>query len=175
MLHTADTYPCLTVKAWNGRLLLVWLDVCLPAMMTRAGAEASVELRNAALAARALTAFYDRIERSPRYLSEEQAQSIWKYGYAFLAAYQRLAKATFLDGERRWRYIPKLHAMMHLIEDMRDRKVNCRMFHCMRDEDHVGLMKRLCQAVHKGALCEYRILTRFLLRLASWQPGRLQE
>lgn len=44
-------------------------------------------------------------------------------------------------------------------------------FHCFRDEDFVGLCKRLAVRVHKGPLFEYRIMARWLLRLSSWDPS----
>lgn len=33
MLHAGEGYPCLTIKAWNGRLLVIFLDRCLRAYL----------------------------------------------------------------------------------------------------------------------------------------------
>ena len=91
-------------------------------------------------------------------------------GSVFLKTYQRLGVESVLAHSRRWKYIPKLHVVHHLLEDMKVSLVNCRFTHCFKDEDNVGLVKRLAVRVHKGNLFEYRILTRWLLRLDTWRP-----
>ena len=174
MLHSEGGFPCLTVKAWNGRLLLIFIDLCLSAKLKAvkdSGEQCSVELLNACVAARSMAGWFDKVERGGRYLAAAEAEAIYKDGMSYVKAYERLAHASNLSGGSRWRYQPKLHAFVHLCEDMAATRANCRFFHCYRDEDNVGLCKRLCQRVHKGGLCEFRVLTRFLLRLGSWHPG----
>lgn len=171
MLH-AESHPCLTIKAWNGRLMIIFLDICLRAYLKSArdaGSDPGVEVTNAALAARSMCAWFDAVERGGRYLSQSEAASIFKFGMTFLKSYSRLGIQSVLSGSRRWKYLPKLHVFLHLCEDMLQSKQNCRHHHCFRDEDHIGLLKRLACRVHKGPLFEFRILTRWLLRLQSWQ------
>jgi hypothetical protein len=55
-------------------------------------------------------------------------------------------------------------------EDMRHRLYNYRYGHTFKDEDNVGVCKKLAERVAKGDLMEYRIMTRFLLRVGSWVP-----
>ena len=172
MLHS-ESFPCLTIKAWNGRLLLIFVDRCLETQIKNEKGQSQrvdVELLNAAIATRALCRWFDLIERSPRFLKQHVADEIFKAGMLFLATYNRLALHSVIQKGFRWKFLAKLHPFAHLCEDMRDNLFNCRFFHCFRDEDFMGLAKRLALRVHKGPLFEYRILTRWLLRLASWDP-----
>ena len=172
MLH-AEGNPCLTIKAWNGRLMIIFLDRCLRGYLQsvrESGSTPCVEAVTASVAARAICAWFDAVERAGRYLTQSEATSIYSYGMSFLQSYSRLGIQSVLSGSRRWKYIPKLHVFLHLCEDMLHTKLNCRHTHCFRDEDHVGLIKKLAAKVHKGPLIEFRILTRYLLRLGSWLP-----
>ena len=49
--------------------------------------------------------------------------------------------------------------------------MNVRYVHTFKDEDNVGVVKKLAEKVTKGELMEYRILCRFLLRLGTWTPA----
>ena len=174
MLH-AEGFPCLTIKAFNGRLMVVFLDLSLAAFIKKtrdSGGAPSAEVLNASIATRAICMWFDAVERGGRYLSQSEANDIYKYGLSFLKAYQRLAVTAVLTQSRRWKYLPKLHIFHHLCLDMKGSLLNCRHFHCFKDEDNVGLVKRLAVRVHKGPLFEFRILTRWLLRLDTWQPGK---
>ena len=64
MLHMQDGFPHLTVKAWNGQVLLVFLDRCLTALVA-AGAQ-DQEIQLAHLATRAMTCWFDRLARFPQ-------------------------------------------------------------------------------------------------------------
>lgn len=172
MLH-AEGNPCLTIKAWNGRLMLIFLDQCLATYikgMHDAGSPVAVEVLNTSVATRAMAAWFDSVERSGRILSPSEARSIYNFGMTFLKAYHRLGVQAAVTGSRRWKFIPKLHVVHHLCENAVMYGENPRFVHCFRDEDHVGLIKRLAVRVHKGPLFEYRILTRWLLRLDTWHP-----
>ena len=171
VLH-AEGYPSLTLKAHNGRLMVVFLSVSLDAHLAkvRAGGEPGAELLNACVAARAMCGWFDKCERGGRFLNDEEANGIFRDGMAFVAAYERLALASLRAGGERWKVHHKMHGFVHLCEDALWLRSNSRFFHCFRDEDFMGLCKRLCQKVHKGPLCEFRILCRYLLRLNSWRP-----
>ena len=164
----------MTVKAWNGRLLRIFIDRCLEAKIRNvrvAGEQPSVELLNASLATKGLCKWFDLVERSPRYLQQSVADEMFDAGQVFLKTYLRLALHSLIEKSQRWKFLPKLHSFMHLCEDVKSSLHNCRFFHCFRDEDFVGLCKRLAVRVHKGPLFEYRIMTRWLLRLSSWDPS----
>lgn len=173
MLH-ADAFPCLTLKAYNGRVFAIFLEVCLESQiqsLRRNNLLVDVELLNASVALKALCAWFDILERSPRFMNQADADSTFGFGMKFVKTYERLAILSVMRNSRRWKFIPKLHIYVHLLEDVKHTRANCRFFHCFRDEDFMGLCKRLALRVHKGPLFEYRILTRYLLRLDSWQPG----
>ncbi|CAL1129990.1 unnamed protein product [Cladocopium goreaui] len=82
----------------------------------------------------------------------------------------QLAILSVLRSVARWRLLPKVHPFRHMNEDMRNRLYNYRYCHTFKDEDNVGVCKKLAERVAKGDLMEYRIMTRFLLRVGSWVP-----
>ena len=168
MLHMQDGYPHLTVKAWNGQVLLVFLDRCLTALVA-AGAQ-DQEIQLAHLATRAMTCWFDRLARFPRLLSQAQGNEISNFGFRFLRLYRQLAILSVLRSVARWRLLPKVHPFRHMNEDMRNRLYNYRYCHTFKDEDNVGVCKKPAERVAKGDLMEYRIMTRFLLRVGSWVP-----
>ena len=173
MLH-ADAFPCLTLKAYNGRVMAVFLETCLEShicTLQRNNLPVDVEVLNASVAIKALCAWFDILERSPRFLSQNDADATFNFGNKFLRTYERLGIIAVIRGSKRWKFIPKLHVFMHLIEDVKSTTENSRFFHCFRDEDFMGVCKKLAIRVAKGPLFEYRVLTRYLLRLDSWQPG----
>jgi hypothetical protein len=162
-----DGFPQLTCKAWNGQIMLLFLDSCLQSLVQDQPCQESTL---AALALRALSCWFDRLVRYPRYLSEAQSKEISMHGFSFLRLYNKLAILSVVERLGRWKLIPKHHPFRHMQEDMRNKRYNYRYVHTYKDEDHVGILKKLAERVHKGDLLEFRVLTRFLLRLASWQP-----
>ena len=167
----SEAYPCLTIKAYNGRLLLAFLDVCMENLSMRIPAdEPAMEIRNAFLASRAMVCWFDRVERNGYFLTQDQADEIFSFGQMYLKTFVRLALGALRGNKKRWKYQPKLHVYMHLNEDMKKFLVNCRAYHCFRDEDFVGVSKKLAVKVHKGPLFESRILTSWQLRLGGWKP-----
>ena len=168
LLSATDGYPTLCCKAWNGRVMLIFIDRCVHTL--RGQVEENPELTNCCVAARSLTAWYDLLERSKRFLNMEQRVGLYNFGRKFVATVERLAVLALLGGHNRWRLQPKLHCMVHIAEDHLRYGYNARYFHCFVDEDHIGLTKRLALKVHRGGLMELRILCRWLLRLGSWIP-----
>lgn len=107
MLH-AEGFPCLTIKAYNGRLMVVFFDVCLRAhinALRQAGGSPSVEVINAAVVCRSICAWFDGVERAERYLTQAQADNIYNHSMSFLKAYQRLGISAVLSQSRRWKQI----------------------------------------------------------------------
>eukprot|EP00435_Cladocopium_sp_Y103_P008588 s3618_g2.t1 len=168
MLHITDGFPALTCKAWNGQVLLVFLDSCANILFQQHPEE---ETELASLAARAMVCWFDRLARYGRYLTEIQSKDISKFGFTFLRLYQKLGYFSVTHNCGRWKLLPKHHPFRHVNEDMLSMRMNYRYVHTFKDEDNVGVCKRLAERVTKGDLMEYRVLCRFLLRLASWQPS----
>lgn len=167
-MHCDDGFPALTCKAYNGRLFLVYLTTCLSSLSQSTN---DVEVRLALAACRGLCVFFDRIERAGRYLTREQSLEIYSATRMFVLSYDRLARLCVSRGAQRFKLIPKIHTVVHLAENMLYHRYNCKYHHCFKDEDMVGVMKQLAAAVHKGPLMEFRILSRFGLRLSAWNPG----
>ena len=170
LLHHDDGFPSLTCKAFNGRLFLVFLTACLKTLSDNLG-NPDLEIRLALAACNAMCVFFDRMERSKRYLTPQEGDELYGAAVTFTQAVEKLATLNVRRKVQRFKLIPKHHVVLHLGEDQKRFLYNARFHHCYRDEDMVGLMKRLAVAVHKGPLMEMRILTRWLLRLSSWTPG----
>ncbi len=130
MLH-ADAFPCLTLKAYNGRVMAVFLETCLEShicTLQRNNLPVDVEVLNASVAIKALCAWFDILERSPRFLSQNDADATFNFGNKFLRTYERLGIIAVIRGSKRWKFIPKLHVFMHLIEDVKSTTENSRFF-----------------------------------------------
>ena len=168
MLHITDGFPQLTCKAHNGHVLLCFLDICVQVLFQQSSED---ETHLASLAARSLVCWFDRLARYGRYLTEFEGRDIAKHGFTFLRLYQKLGYLSVVQKCGRWKLIPKHHPFRHICEDMATKRYNYKYVHTYKDEDNVGVMKKLAEKVAKGDLMEYRVLTRFLLRLASWQPS----
>ena len=166
-------FPCLSLKAWNGRLMVAFFQVVLQTLCSSRHLQPEdeslkEELVLASAATTAVTALLHHMETSPRYLTEQQAALMKEACTTYLRLYQVLA---FKSAERRWcrwKAIPKMHLLLHLVEDQCKCKYNMRFFGCFQDEDFVGQFKLLVAEVPKELL-EYRCMTRFLLRLEAMQ------
>ena len=71
MMHdaSAGAYACLTLKAYNGRIFLGFLNACLSALVSKGTASAEVSL--AALATRTLLHWFHVQETATRFLTPE--------------------------------------------------------------------------------------------------------
>ena len=168
LMSTTDGFPTLCCKAFNGRLLLIFLDVCLHTLVDSGNVQGNAEVYNACTASRALKSWYDLLERSPRFLNDGQRVELHDLAMKFVRVLERLAVIALLNQRMRWRLQPKVHSFIHIAEDHLWFGVNARSVHCYIDEDSIGLMKRLALRVHRGSLMELRMLCRYLLRLGSW-------
>ena len=160
-------YPSLSCKAYNGRVFLLFLLVCLESLCTSVRDR---ELDLAISTCKALAVFFDRVERAGRYLSEEEARGQCESCWGFIKGYYKLADLNVQRNVSRFKLLPKLHIMCHLAEDIWMYRYNIKYHHTYKDEDNVGLLKKLAVAVAKPIM-EYRILLRWQLRLVCWQPG----
>lgn len=169
LLNTVDGYPTLCCKAYNGRLMLIFLDRCVHVLAGERGGDA--EIYNACVAARALSSCFDLLERSPRFLNTQQSVELHNLGTKFVNTLEMLAILALRNQVNRWKLQPKIHPFIHINEDHLQHAYCARFHHCFIDEDFVGLIKRLSQKCHRGDLLEFRIMCRYLLRLGSWNPG----
>ena len=166
-------FPCLSLKAWNGRLMVVFFQVVLQTLCSSRHLQPEdeslkEELGLASAATTAVTALLHHMETSPRYLTEQQAALMKEACTTYLRLYQVLAFKSAELRWCRWKAIPKMHLLLHLVEDQCKCKYNMRFFGCFQNEDFVGQFKLLVAEVPKELL-EYRCMTRFLLRLEAMQ------
>ena len=145
----------------------MFLLQCLTSLSSRVP---DLEVRLATATASAMCVCLDRIERFGRYLTRNEAKQIKEAMDGFVFGYCKLATLNVQCRTPRWKLIPKLHVMRHMAEDAEKHLYNPKYHHTFKDEDTVGLLKHLCVAVHKGGLLEFRVLTRWLLRLRFWEP-----
>ena len=169
LLNVVDGYPTLCCKAYNGRLLVIFLDRCIHALAARV--DGDPEIYNACVAVRSLTSWFDLLERAGRYLCDQERVTLYSLHGKYVRALEMLAIIALKTDVSRWKLQPKLHPFVHINEDHLWFAYNARHYHCYVDEDAMGLFKNLAQKCHRGNLLEFRIMCRFLLRLASWVPG----
>ena len=159
-------YPMLTLKAYNGRVMLVFLTRCLQLLYHDYSAD--FELGLAWACCQRLCAFFDLLERRPRYLSEEDALQLNAHGQRYTQLYFRLAKLAISQNVLRWKLVPKNHIFsFHLCAEMARNQINIRFMHCYVDEDTMGTIKALARRVHRRLL-EVRVLCRWQIRLKVW-------
>lgn len=155
--------------------MLVFLDRCMHLLAANSDGAHSIssdpEVINAALAARCLSMWFDRLERAPRFMSPTQGKELHDLGVKYVRLIERLSVIGLCKNVNRWRLRPKLHAFLHISEDHLRYRVCARTFHCYVDEDFVGLVKRLSLKCHRGDLLELRIILRWLLRIQTWVPA----
>eukprot|EP00439_Symbiodinium_sp_Y106_P042800 s93_g5.t1 len=166
-------FPVLKLKAWNGRLMILFFAIALKGLPDPGDDLLRKELRAALAAAECVACFFDRSERSARLLTEQEAESISEAVLKFLMIYRQLVKISVSRNCPRYKVIPKMHVLLHIGEDVRETRTNFRHYHCFIDEDFIGRMKELTIKLPKvGGGLEYRLLTRWLLRLGASKPAR---
>ena len=103
-----DPFPSFNLKAWNIRVFLIFLEICLTTAVTMV--PNNVELQLAATAATCLAVWFDRTERCGRYLTAEEASTICTAGLRFIGYYEALAVHGLRVQVVRFKVIPKCHA-----------------------------------------------------------------
>lgn len=151
--------------------MLIFLDRCIHDLADRPSSSSDPEIAVASVATRSLSSWFDLLERSPRYLTQDQRVGLHGLAVKFVRFLERLAVLALLNQTSRWRLQPKVHPFLHIAEDHLTFGYNYRFCHTYLDEDNIGLIKRLAQKVHRGDLMELRVVCRWLLRLGSWFPG----
>ena len=164
-------HPILKLKAWNGRLMILFLAIALKGLPEPDDDLLRKELRLAVAAADCVACFFDRSERSGRLLTKQEAEDISSATFKFLQLYRLLVKNSIARSCPRYKVIPKMHVLVHVAEDVLESRMNYRFYHCVVDEDFIGQMKELTIKLPKvGMGLEYRLLTRWLLRLGASRP-----
>lgn len=133
----------LICKAYNGRVVLQWLSERLATAAQEDGADqVDDRIKPTAVCALHLARWILKIEKAGRYLTEEEAESIFAEGFEFLRMYKRLAAVSIRKGLQEFFIRPKIHAMWHLLKSCRHQRTNPRFWHCFCDEDAMAWAKR---------------------------------
>ncbi|CAE7468247.1 unnamed protein product [Symbiodinium microadriaticum] len=172
MLHdsTSDAgdHPVLTLKAWNSRVWLAYMDHCM-GQQHETNLAAGIQDREMLLAVAAtrnlLLWFCEQEAANQLYLTESEAETIYKHAMEYLKYAQALAQHASDAGVLRWKILPKHHAYLHLAENVLVDRWNPRGFHAFMDEDTVLQWKRLAVQMPSTAM-EERLLMRYLIRLS---------
>ena len=107
-------------------------------------------------------------------LSEEQVQDFYKKGmqhlevYGFLnslSAAQASARGRGVLNKALWLLLPKHHHFMHMLEDVRDFKINPSWYTLLCAESYIGHIGRLSRGCHRASL-HRRALERYKLLMA---------
>jgi len=106
---SAGSFPVLTLKAFNGRLFLGFLSVCLRAAVANEP-NPDLELRLADQCTRSLLHWFQLQESAPRrFIDSATGQSILEATDSFLRLYQGLAQLACRRAELRYKILPKHH------------------------------------------------------------------
>ena len=112
-LHDASVgnFPCLTLKAYNSRIWLAYMDACLEDLRARSAiADANLEIDLAWMAVHHMVRWFHIMETSPRrYVSSAQAAGMMEAGKRFLKVSQTLAQYAVDRNLLRWKVLPKHH------------------------------------------------------------------
>ena len=116
MLHDrsseAGSHANLTLKAWNTRVFMAYLNECLASYISenRVSAGSDLELLLAASGTRSMVLWFWEQERANRrFLTLAQAESIAGHGWEYLKTVSALARDATANGRLRWKIIPKHH------------------------------------------------------------------
>ena len=101
---------------------------------------------------RLLVRFYDILESSSMFLSNDVKKELPTLALQLGTCYQRLAADAFARGLRLWKITPKLHLFMHLCEIQAIVFGNPRFYWTYADEDLVRHMIEIASSVHPSTL-----------------------
>ena len=121
MLHDSTTdagdHPVLTLKAWNSRIWLAYMDHCIEKQLEKNQA-AGVQDREMLLAMAAtrnlLLWFCEQEAADQLYLTESQAATIHAHACEYLKYAQALAQYASAAGALQWKILPKHHDPLSL-------------------------------------------------------------
>lgn len=96
-----------------------------------------------------LSAFLSTLQTGARpFLNAQQMESSFTFGTTFSRAFQYLAAEAMEDGQLLWKYRPKYHYFLHLLEDLRSSSLNMFFASNFLDEDHMKVMRSVGSSCH---------------------------
>ncbi|CAE6972780.1 unnamed protein product [Symbiodinium sp. CCMP2592] len=131
----------LTTKAYNARVVMVWLSAKLQEIVQQ-NAAATPSIRLHATALTAFANWFSGTEAAKRYLTPRQSDETYANGMVFLKCHLKLTQLSHQQKIVSWILKPKFHAMLHLLEQSHKWRYNTRYSHCFAGEDSMGWLKR---------------------------------
>lgn len=131
----------LTTKAYNARIVMLWLATKCQQAALNAPVNSHIPLHATALTA--FSRWFSGCERAKRYLTERESNEIYANGMLFLKSHLRLTQASHRLKILAWVLKPKFHAMLHLLDQSHKWRYNTRYTHCFAGEDAMGWLKRV--------------------------------
>ena len=98
---------------------------------------------------------------APQAENDEAAQA----GYDFLLSYQKLAVLSLAAGTNLFKWRPKVHYLVHLLDFTSKYRYNPHWMNCMCDEDLMGKMKKILGGTHPSSLATHGMLRYLTLRV----------
>ncbi|CAE7611107.1 PLCXD2 [Symbiodinium sp. CCMP2592] len=131
----------LTTKAYNARIVMLWLASKLQDVAQHAAATPSIRLH--AMALTAFSKWFSCNEAAKRFLTPAQSDEIYDNGMLFLKCHLQLTQVSHRLKILAWVLKPKFHAMLHILDQSRRWRCNARYSHCFTGEDAMGWLKRV--------------------------------
>lgn len=142
MIFKKNSDVLFTAKAFNGRVVLEWLcQEVYRFSMTPGAAAFDPRVFHIAAAMKHMSRFLGQLEQAGRYLTENEANSIFDDGKKFLDRYVQLTAMSVRFGHQEWFLRPKCHALWHMLVAVKVRRSNIRFFHGFVDEDGMAWLK----------------------------------
>ena len=99
-----------------------------------------------------LVRMYEIINSESMFLGAAAKTEVPKIGRQLAMMYQQLSIYAFGAGLRLWKFTPKLHLFLHLVEDQAPTFGNPRYWWCYGDEDLVGRLITVAEDLHPRTL-----------------------
>jgi hypothetical protein len=155
-------FPELPGKAADCRKSFGWLALVTAAYSLGQGRMAEVM----ATCCYCMALFWNILDKSPMFLTDEEAGRAREAGEGYLRAYVWLAGDALERRHCRWKVRPKMHSFHHTVLALRHSRLNPRFMTCWGDEDYVGKLAKISRKAHVRTLA-LATLRRYLAACAE--------
>ncbi|CAL1132282.1 unnamed protein product [Cladocopium goreaui] len=136
MVKKKDGNELFTAKAYNGRVILSWLNHTLLGVLAQRPDHQILHLTSAAV--NSMTNIFSISESHGRFLPESAAQELHDNGVRFVDLYKVLCVEHIRMNKNRWLMRPKIHVLLHLSKDVLKYSIAARAHPKRR---HIWLLK----------------------------------
>ena len=97
--------------------------------------------------------FYEILDESDRYLSDDQKRELYGLGGNFVDIYMKFSKEAVDKNLRRWKAAQKFHLFQHLCEHQIPMFGNAKWYWTYSDEDFQKVIKEVALSCHPRTVC----------------------